>query len=819
MSDEVIDPNGIPQFTGDLEQLERDIADLRREASHFRDAGGDVHSDFQGLSAFYEAPEAEQLFATTKPVKTKSDAFADDLEKVGQALSDYASDVRPLAKTLERLKTEASAFYLDDVAMDDDWRKDEDKVAHNNRLMDQVEAAVLAFQAAERACHNKITALVNGIQLKASSDGETSCGTYGYTADVLDQSEKLPWGAMAERDYDGLEWLAHKAKDFAKGVVVDGIVGSVKAIGTLGGADGWGAAGEAWTNLAKLATGVTLSMSPAAGLFWTAKDEHLPGWLRDSRRAVVETGKGLIAYDQWSKNPARAAGLVGFNALMLVATRGAGAAVRGGAAAKTVAVVSKVGRAVDPFTYAAKGVSFAGAKVGDLMTGLKNLRAGGTHIDLPDGRYRLADDGARLPARPDSVPDSAQAFTDAKGNAIYMTRGGAIVDEHGRVLGRMDEAGQGPKESPAADRAAAERAAETKDATPPALRAADQQPVLAGVHGSGSWAGVSGRVGDDMPGGATHGPGGSAADLPGRGASDDLGRRLSASHDTPTGTGREGAGTPTGEHRSGGGHADDGMRHPGSGDGAGHGAHPHGGDHGHAGDAGQAPGSHADSASVFDEGYAPEEALVRDGSLPGAGPGDKYLGQLDESRIARDDNGLITHVDGHPLADHLQALSRDRAEVYIQAKNDGSFPKTQTGACVGVVVDRRTGQVFEGINGPGDALIALDDLHPTLMPRYEQLMAETPPHPAPVLEHAEVKAVNRLLWERRKLGMPDDAGALRDMRASVYFPFKKDFDLDVPVPPKSAPFCANCARMLHDVPSNAGRFPNWPAKSEERQPW
>lgn len=307
MSSELIDPNGIPQFTGNLEQLERDATDLTMEASLFRLSGGQVHSIFQGLSAFYEAPEAEELFATTKPVATRSDAFADQLEKVAQALSDYATEVRPLAKKLKQLQIEASAFVIDDVSTDDEWRKDQDKVDHNNRLVDDVQAATLAFQAAEIECHNKITGLVDGIQLKPSSDGETSCGTYGYTEEVLDQAEELPWGAAAERDYDGIEWLAHKAVDFGKGFVVDGIVGTVKALGALGGKDGWGAAGEAWTNLAKLGTGLTLTMTPLGGAFWMAKDEQLPGWLRDSRKAVVDTGKGLIAYDQWGKNPARAA--------------------------------------------------------------------------------------------------------------------------------------------------------------------------------------------------------------------------------------------------------------------------------------------------------------------------------------------------------------------------------------------------------------------------------------------------------------------------------------------------------------------------------
>lgn len=107
MSADLIDPSGIPQFTGDVEQLGLDAVVLGAEASVFRVSGANVHSTFQGLSAFYAAPEADQLFATTAPVATKSDAFADDLEKVGAALSAYQDEIRPLVTKLKSLQERA----------------------------------------------------------------------------------------------------------------------------------------------------------------------------------------------------------------------------------------------------------------------------------------------------------------------------------------------------------------------------------------------------------------------------------------------------------------------------------------------------------------------------------------------------------------------------------------------------------------------------------------------------------------------------------------------------------------------------------------
>ncbi|MGJ3559693.1 hypothetical protein ACR6C2_17150 [Streptomyces sp. INA 01156] len=83
---------------------------LTGEALAFRQSGSDVHTRFQGLSACYTAPEAEQLFATTAPVAAKADEFADDLEKVAAALSAYETEIQPLVARLKSLKRRAETF-------------------------------------------------------------------------------------------------------------------------------------------------------------------------------------------------------------------------------------------------------------------------------------------------------------------------------------------------------------------------------------------------------------------------------------------------------------------------------------------------------------------------------------------------------------------------------------------------------------------------------------------------------------------------------------------------------------------------------------
>ncbi|MGW2467294.1 hypothetical protein [Streptomyces bauhiniae] len=467
MSDDakLIDPSGIPHFIGDLGTLDTDVMLLTADAGQFRASGSDVHTEFQGLSAFYQAPEAEQLFATTLPVKQKSDAFADDLEKVATALSDYSFEVQPLARKLDTLKADATAF-VHSVSGDDDWRKDQDKVDHNNDLWHDVNHTVAAFQDAERTAYNKIMALIGGTRMGVD-DGSGGKNTYGYRAEDLDHAEATPWGAPAEREYEGWAWLAHQGKQVWDGVWHDGVIGTVHGVGTLFGSDGWDAAGEAWKNLAKLSTASALT-SATMGTWWLLPEDKLPSWLRDSRKAYKETAKGFIAYDQWKTNPARAAGAVTFNVLTIVGTEGAGSAVSGagkaGAAARTLSIAGKVGRAIDPMTYAGKAAKFAFVRVGDTFSTLKNLRTG-AYADMADlgGKYAPAGHPVGAGERPVSVPESAVEYVDARGRSVYLTQDGHVLNTDGSVRQHSD---QSMSELSATDRANLGHSSPERDAVP-----------------------------------------------------------------------------------------------------------------------------------------------------------------------------------------------------------------------------------------------------------------------------------------------------------------------------------------------------------------
>ncbi|MFF9479238.1 hypothetical protein [Streptomyces sp. NPDC014733] len=433
MNDAPVDPAEVPVFTGDLGLLESKVKSLSHSAPKVKTAGSDVHTSFGGLSAFYKAPEAEQLFAVTKPVADKAHDVSTDIRTIAGALGTYAHEIAPLVKQLDQLKRDAADFRHK-VAGDDDWREDGDLTDENLSRRNKIAEVWAAFQAAERDCHAKIVALVGGKKLHAI-DGSHKTG-YGYHADDLKQSEHLPWGDAVEESVPWWKVWRH-AYDFGKGVVVDGVWGTIRGLGTLLCVDGWDAAGQAWTGLAKLSTGISITTMPLLGpAFLAIPGDKLPSWLRDSRTAMKETGKALVAWDQWESNAPRAAGAVTFNVLTAVFTEGAGAAASGagkaGAAAKVISFAGKAGKAIDPMTYAFKGAGAGVSKISAVMAHLKD--AGHFKIPqisegafaLPEGAVQMSDGTIQLP-KGTAVPEGATKLPDG---TIKLPEGTATLPPH-----------------------------------------------------------------------------------------------------------------------------------------------------------------------------------------------------------------------------------------------------------------------------------------------------------------------------------------------------------------------------------------------------
>ncbi|MFF4096596.1 hypothetical protein ACFYYY_22830 [Streptomyces sp. NPDC001834] len=472
--DEPVIPGEVPVFTGNEAELDAKVKALSGHGPKISTAGSDIHTTFGGLRAFYQAPEADQLFATTKPVADKALRLSSDMCVISGALGTYAENIRPLVKRLNELRVEAEKFRTR-IADDDKWREDGDLIDENLARRNEIAEVWTQFQEAERACHAKIVALFGGTPLKVN-DGSNAEGMYGYDAEALKQSESLPWGDAVEESIPYWQVWEH-AWEFGKGLIVDGVWGTIKGLGTLVGVDGWDAAGQAWTGLGKLLTGVVITLLPTAGIaYWAAPDSMLPSWLRDSRTAMKETGKALVAWDTWGSNPARAAGGVTFNALTTVFTGGVGGAAGGagkaGAAARTISLAGKAGRAIDPMTYVFKGAGAGLAKIGDVMTGLKGIGAfevPNINIDgavaLPDGSKMLPDGTIHLPSGT-AVPEGAFRLPDGTvklpegtvtfppgtvklpvdGPAQFMDPAGHLYDAEGALIQRAENA---PKGDPA----------------------------------------------------------------------------------------------------------------------------------------------------------------------------------------------------------------------------------------------------------------------------------------------------------------------------------------------------------------------------------
>ncbi|MEU1900245.1 hypothetical protein ABZ512_17855 [Nocardiopsis dassonvillei] len=213
-----------------------------------------------------------------------------------------------------------------------------------------------------------------------------------------------------------------------------------------------------------------------------------------------------------------------------------------------------------------------------------------------------------------------------------------------------------------------------------------------------------------------------------------------------------------------------------------------------------------------------------DGDLPRPMPEDPKRGhvleRIDEDRVTRDESGLIDTVDGQNVTDYLRELmdQRDRdTHTLLQETSLSKGDLGRAGAVQSLVLDRRTGNLVEAINGRPDDVIESSDLHPLLKAKLAELYEGGPyqlyqggepwkTHPTRMnddpLRHAEIKAANELLWMRGGAGL--DASALRDFQLDNRFTNRKNNNI--------APCCPNCTSLIPEV-----RNPTAGRRTEEAQ--
>lgn len=400
----MINPDGIPQYEGEPAQIIAEAQAMTAGADAFAATGQDVHGTWQGLAGVYTAPESGQLFAATQPVADRSAALAGEVGRVSGALVTFAETMTPIKARLEQLRTEARAFVAD-VAGDDDWNDDGDKVDRHNAMLSEVGALLAEWQAAERACANAIHSAIGSDFRYVEDDGDGTAeeGEHGYGEDTydaaLEQEADVPWGTLEHED----PGLLGNVTGFFQGVVVDGLWGDIRGLGTLVGIDGLDAAGEAWGAIGTL-FGTALP-SFDGGIHWELSDRESQLW--------SGLGTAMVAGDMWHENGGRATGQViwNFGSLLI---GGLGAVGKAGKIGKAGGVAGRVARiSVDTLVTAGRRSS-----VGDLAARITQMSARlDVDVDVPERvdvdpgvPSRIdAPDRVTVPAAPDAAaPDAGR---------------------------------------------------------------------------------------------------------------------------------------------------------------------------------------------------------------------------------------------------------------------------------------------------------------------------------------------------------------------------------------------------------------------------
>ena len=319
-------------------------------------------SSWSVLPASFEAPDAAVVYSASESAVV----FAEKLERIASALNTFADELGPVKSTLKAIKEDAVDFLKDfdeqhrvwvnatatkeyfganvsgqtgstytsmsatsgsggggdgvasltylrgrgetarlhgGVAqIKASWLESSWHVDRNNDLLDRVADAYAKISDLEVECGDKINqerdecaaplVAVEAWQLKQSGAG----------------SVDLPWGHRVEEDRNCGESMWHGFST-AGLQTVQGL-GSLVSYNPVKNSWGdWGNAGAAWEGTV---TGLVSLVAAANPETWVLALVGVP-WARDALNTTFTMGKGLVAWDEWSKNPAEALGATAFN--------------------------------------------------------------------------------------------------------------------------------------------------------------------------------------------------------------------------------------------------------------------------------------------------------------------------------------------------------------------------------------------------------------------------------------------------------------------------------------------------------------------------
>lgn len=545
-----IDPSAIPG-----ENLKPDDIDIAANQMRFigtdvADQGFTVLSSWQGITAHYEAPESSTLFSVMDPVGTAAETFGTNVGTLATALNTFADEIRPIKAELDAIRAEATSFVASTrngvekeviapgsyttsyqaaatTTQTVEWHEDQDTVDKNNELIERVNAQMVLLWAAERSCANKIYDIIGQPHIEAASDSNPN----GYGVNEIPEGSEMPWGAAVERTESCGEQAVGAVGRFVwDGVIVGGIWGTVTSLGTL--VLGYNPStgewfqgdmyGAAWSNLGML--GVGLATAGPLGIAGSQLPGPVGDFFRGGQDALVNAGKGIIAWDKWEEDPAEAAGTAVFNVATIIIPAGAAVgAVKTGTSATAAAIrtTATVVDFVDPAALLVRGGS-AGvraslpllsdiARTFDFST-IGDLGSLGSRGDIPRFEVPTVPGGGFDFDPPISAADDAPVYNSTDAPAP-----------------RGQETVQAPVREPALVGAATPSGSTVVDAPPATSSGSGGSSAggtgAPGTGGAGSAAPGSATPGSGTPGSTTPddaapGSGGPNSDNPATGGSD-----------------------------------------------------------------------------------------------------------------------------------------------------------------------------------------------------------------------------------------------------------------------------------------------------------
>ncbi|WP_156364484.1 TNT domain-containing protein [Curtobacterium sp. Leaf261] len=386
----MVNTGAIPYTDVDLGGVSAGASSLRTVASGVRDGTADVVTAWTPISGVYEGPGDQDLYDAMTPIGPQGTSFGDNLDIVAKALDDFVTEVTPIVAKLKSYVTRATQLHADvanfspettqtmdgPVTTTESWDQDETLNGENNDIINGVANQVVAYQAAERTCSNTIRAISCLPPLHAITGDDDPLG-YGYSE--LPMGTKLPWGTAEARKESCAEKTGMFVPNLLKGVVVDGIWGTVKGLGQLVGITGkgfgdWDAAGQAWSGMGSL-----ISYNPQTGKW---------GDWGNAGATWTALGKDTIAWDEWSKDPGTAAGQTVWNIGSLF-LGGVGAVGKAGKLGKVGEVVAegaaKTGRVLDLLdlgTWVSKGLHLVLPKLSEIESAIGAAVKSGFHFTM-----------------------------------------------------------------------------------------------------------------------------------------------------------------------------------------------------------------------------------------------------------------------------------------------------------------------------------------------------------------------------------------------------------------------------------------------------